>query len=314
MNKLIRFPLAIIMSLIINAETKAFDSSVPEQIDESAYSEHMTNGLEAFYQTDWEKANLHFNAMKILDPDNPRGYFFSSMIPFWEYFFVEQYSETADRFMNESQVAITLGETKLESNPQDTMVIAMLSGLYGYQSLVASGENQIRNALRTGRTGFGYTRQLLEFDDSLPEASIGRGIYHYMVGSVPGALKWLVRLFGLKGEVDTGFNELKRAAESNSYVRTDAKMILAYLYEREENYDQSLTYLSELNDQYSRNVIFKYVYAGILEKTGKNERAMAEYEKVIEIENPNLRELTELSRNKRNILLNERMLSDINSI
>lgn len=301
----------LVMNLFSVNDSHAFSGllTVFDPPDESTYNELMADGLDAFYQTDWQQALQYFESMKQMDPEDPRGYFFASMIPFWEYFFIGQNSEAADRFLEESEIAINLGENKLERTPSDTMLIAMLSGLYGYQSLVASGENNIRTALSTGRIGFGYTKKLLEFDDDLPEANIGRGIYHYMVGSVPGALKWLVRLFGLNGDVDTGFDELKRAAESDSYVRTDAKMILAYLYNKEENYNQAVFYLSELNNQFNNNVIFKYVYAETLEKKGDYKSALIQYEKIIDIENPHLEKLTEISRDKKQLLLNGRILS-----
>jgi len=139
------------------------------------YDEVMMDGLEAFYQTEWENAESCFNLMKELDPADPRGYFFSSMIPFWVYFFVDQSEESANDFFNQSAKAIELAEEKLLSNPGDKMLISMLSGLYGYQSLVASGENQIRTALRSGRTGFSYTKQLMEFDESMPRLRLEKG-------------------------------------------------------------------------------------------------------------------------------------------
>lgn len=307
MKNLVCFLLVVIIFTLNASQATSAVPAIFDGPDESIYNELMADGLDAFYQTDWQQALQHFESMKQLVPEDPRGYFFASMIPFWKYFFIDQNSEAAGRFLEESEIAITLGEYKLESNPSDTMLIAMLSGLYGYQSLVASGENNIRMALRTGRIGFGYTKILLQFDDNLPEANIGRGIYHYMVGSVPGALKWLVTLFGLKGEVETGFDELKKAAESDSYVRTDAKMILAYLYNKEENYDQALFYLSDLNNQFNDNVIFKYVYAETLEKNGEYKNALIQYEKIIDKRNPHLKQLTELSRDKKKFLLNGKM-------
>jgi len=269
------------------------------------YNEIMADGIDAFYQTDWEGANKDFELMQQLVPDDPKGYFFASMIPFWEYFFVKQTPELAEQFMAESGVAIRVGKEELRKHPDDTAVVAMLSGLYGYQSLVSSGENNIRSALRAGRTGFGYTQMLLEYDENMPEVNIGRGIYHYMVGSVPGALKWLTRLFGLNGDVETGYSELKKAAESESHVSADAKMILAYLYNREERFDESLDYLSALREMYQKNTIFHFVYAKTLENKGDVKKAIEEYNKLIEMDNPNLVQLTEMSRENRDRLIKE---------
>jgi tetratricopeptide (TPR) repeat protein len=267
-------------------------------IDERSYDEIMSSGLEAFYQTDWDDAQRYYDELIEIRPDDPRGYFFSSMIPFWKYFFVTEDEQAAEKFLRISGKAIHLAETQLQDKPEDTSLIAMLSGLYGYQSLVASGENKVRTALRSGRTGYGYTKQLLEIDDNMPEVHIGRGMHHYMVGSVPGALRWLVRIFGMNGDVETGFNELKIAAESESYVSTDAKMILAYLYNREENYERSLHYLYELNHQFNRNIIFRFMLAETHEQNGDIAEATKLYKNVMEVENNNLRELIELSREK----------------
>lgn len=300
-----RVKVVLIFSVLISISagiTDGKDYRVTDPVSLPSYDQIMMDSLEAFYQTEWEKAEIYFKSMKELDPADPRAYFFSSMIPFWEYFFVDQSEESAKDFFMQSNEAIILGEEKLRKNPGDKMLISMLSGLYGYQSLVASGENNIRTALRAGRTGFGYTKKLLEFDESIPETQIGKGMYHYMVGSVPGALRWLVRLFGLKGDVETGFEELKKAAESDSYVSVDAKMILAYIYSKEEEYEEALYYLSRLRLEYPGNTIFQYVYAETLENAGCTEEALIEYEKVIVMNNPELKQLHAMGVEKINLL------------
>jgi len=119
-----------------------------------------------------------------------------------------------------------------------------------------------------------------------------------MVGSVPGALRWLVRLFGLRGDVETGFDELKKAAGSDSYVSADAKMILAYIYSKEEEYTESLYYLSELRKKYPKNIIFQYKYAETLEKAGKMDEALGEYEKLIMMNVTGLEQLREMGIEK----------------
>jgi len=294
------------MSTLLTALLLLLQSNIDEvayhelrNLDDRSYDEIMVSGLEAFYQTDWDDAQTYYDELIEIRPEDPRGYFFSSMIPFWKYFFITEDEQTAEKFLRISDQAIHLAEIQLQDKPDDTILIAMLSGLYGYQSLVASGENQVRKALRTGRTGYGYTKQLLEIDDNMPEVHIGRGMHHYMVGSVPGALRWLVRLFGMNGDVETGFKELIIAAESESHVSTDAKMILAYLYNREEKYEQSLYYLYQLHDQYNRNIIFRYMLAETHERNGDFSKATELYKNVMETENTNLTELTELSREKK---------------
>jgi tetratricopeptide (TPR) repeat protein len=291
--------------ILFQAYQNDIDLYVPESEADYAYEDVMINGLEAFYQTEWDEANEYYTLLIEMNPEDPRGYFFSSMIPFWKYFFVTEDQDTAERFLRISNEAIKIAEDQLRKNPEDTALISMLSGLYGYQSLVASGENKIRSALRSGRTGYGYTKQLLEMDNHMPEVYIGRGMHNYMVGSVPAALRWIVKLFGMRGDMETGFKELAIAADSESYVSIDAKMILAYLYKREEQYSKSLEYLYKLNDQFSRNIIFRYLLAETLELNGNHKDAIALYTDIMNSDHKHLGELIELSRERKKELISE---------
>ncbi|MEX2601441.1 MAG: tetratricopeptide repeat protein [Balneolaceae bacterium] len=286
--------------LVIDLSAKPASDSIPDmgwQADES-YEELLLLGLESFYQTRWNEADDRFDRLIQMDPEDPRGYFFQSMLPFWSYFFVEQSREHADRFLAVAEQAIGVAERRLEQVPEDTLSVMLLSGLYGYKSLVEAGENRYRKAILDGRTGFQYTRQLLELEEVRPDARIGRGMYHYMVGSVPGGLKWLVRLFGLEGDKATGFEELRIAAQTESYARVDAQLILATLYQREDRPQEALQYLRQLTQEFEQNVIFLFQLAESLEMCAQPELAAAIFQDLVQRDHPRFPELTRLSRER----------------
>lgn len=262
------------------------------------YEEVMNAGLEAFYRTRWEIAEACFERLHRLNPSDPRGLFFSSMIPFWNYYFVESESRIADHFMEQSEKAILIAEERLEAGEEDLYLISLLSGLYGYQSLVASEEGRIRRALQTGRTGYRYTQQFLAIEDDRAELEIGRGIFHYMVGSIPGSLRWLVSLFGLNGSREKGLEHLERAAESNSYVRFDAMMVLSKIYAKEEKYELALDYAGKLVQERDENIIFQYLYAELLKTNGQKTEALVVYRKITGMEHGRLGVLVEKSLNR----------------
>lgn len=273
--------------------------SVGESSDPpSNYDEKLTLGVEAFYHTDWEQAKAVFSELKQESPSDPLPHFFSSMMPFWEYFFVDSSPELADDFLNQSEKAITLSRNKLDNAPGDTTMVLMLSGLYGYRSLVAAGENRYRVALQSGLTGFNYTRQLLRINSDRADARIGRGMFYYMVGSIPREMRWAANMTGLSGDVEEGFEELKKAAESDSYVSTDARMMLVYLYQREERYDEALVYADELIGEYPENVIFLFKKGELSEAVGNKAEAVSLYSKVVELDNPTLHKITQQSRSR----------------
>lgn len=290
--------LLVVLVFQLTASPAASRNLENDPSEESLYVEQLLLGLESFYQTRWDEAEDRFARLMRLNPDDPRGFFFQSMLPFWSYFFIEQSTERADRFLADAERAIEVAERRLEKVPDDTLSVMLLSGLYGYKSLVAAGENRYRRAILDGRSGFQYTRQLLEFDEVRPDARIGRGMYHYMVGSVPGSLKWLARVFGLDGDKKTGFEELRMAAETESFVRIDAQLILATLYQREDRPGDALEYLYRLTNEYDQNVIFSFQLAATLEECAQPEAATDIYEDLVRRDHPRFPELTRKSRER----------------
>ncbi len=259
------------------------------------YDQKLEQGIEYFYQTDWDKAALIFEELKARDKDDPRAYFFHAMIPFWEYFFGGNSSGAATAFLERSGKAIEVSSNRLDENPHDTTMVLMLSGLYGYRSLVAASEKNYQTAIQSGMTGFRFTRQLLALDDDDPKALIGKGIFYYMVGTVPKELRWATNMMGIKGDKQEGLRILEMAATSDSYVSNDAKMILSYLYKSEGMYGSALRHIEDLCQRYEENIIFQFNYAEILEKSDRQDEAKEAYKTVVELQNAHLDTLKEQS-------------------
>ena len=270
--------------------------------DDVAFEKELEEGIAAFYATDWDKALSIFDELKQMSPNDPRPYFFESMVPFWEYFFIEQRSDLADDFLKKSENAVELSNKKLENSPDDTTMVLLLSGLHGYRSLVAAGEKRYTVAMRSGVTGFNYTRKLLSMDSDRPDAQIGRGMFYYMVGSVPREVRWVTNAIGIRADKEMGFNELRKAAESDNPVSSDAKMMLMYLKDKEGKYDEALVYAQKLTEKHPENVIFIFKKAEIQEKSGDLDGAVRSYNQIIDLNNSYLGDLKNRAENKINEL------------
>jgi tetratricopeptide (TPR) repeat protein len=277
------------------AETRLTD---PVASDSLSFDKKLERAVEQFYQTRWTEAQTLFNDLKEENPGDPRPHFFESMMPFWEYFFIHQKSDLADEFLDQSESAVTLSEQQLDKNPSDTTMVFLLSGLHGYRSLVAASEKNYRVAMQSGITGFSYTRQLLSIDTNRPDAQIGRGMFYYMVGSIPSEVRWLTNIAGIRGDVEMGFRELEKAAESDNAVRYDAMMMLMYLHEKEKEFTKAVEYAERLTDRFSENVIFLYKTAELHELLGNTDQAAENYKRVISEDNENLQEITQMSKNR----------------
>jgi tetratricopeptide (TPR) repeat protein len=206
------------------------------------------------------------------------------MVPFWQYFFGGGDAKTAQEFLKTSDKAIQVAERRLKAAPRDTSVVFILSGLHGYRSLVAAAEKEYSTAVKSGVTGFGFTRQLLSLDDSNEDALIGKGVFNYMMGSVPREGRWMTNMMGMSGDIEAGFKDLERAAQSSSASSTEAKMILTYLYDREKRHEDALRVSRELVDDYPENIIFQYYLARSLDNLMKHSEATDVYKRVVEMD------------------------------
>lgn len=111
-------------------------------------------------------------------------------------------------------------------------------------------------------------------------------------------MRWASNLVGLRASIEDGFDELKIAAKSDSYVSNDAKMMLMYLYEKEERYEESLFYAEQLTEKLPDNVIFLYKKAEIYEQLNNMDDALNVYKEIIRKKNPRLMSVTVMSEKK----------------
>jgi tetratricopeptide (TPR) repeat protein len=274
-----------ILFLLILVSVNAYTKEKTKIGSDVEYENKLSLAIESFYATNWDETTLLLNELKRINNSDTRIYFFEAMLPFWSYFFGGNASEDAINFMDLSAKALAIGEKQLEINPQDTSVVLLLSGLYGYRSLVASSEKQYRMAISSGSTGYSYTKVLLSMNDDDPNTLMGQGVFNYMVGSIPSEIRWMARLAGLSGDKQRGYEMLEEAAISQSYVSNDAGMFLAYFYEKDENNARALELLQKLANKYPSSVIFQFNIARLLEEMNYPEEAYLEYKKVLNLTN-----------------------------
>lgn len=267
------------------------NASVSTRNNLPAFEEILVESLNAFYETEWEQAESLLQIAMETNKQDPRPLFFRSMIPFWEYFFVEQTPVLAQQFLERSQLAVEKSEERLEQNPADTTSVLLLSALHGYRSLVAAGESEYRIAIKSGMTGFQFTRKLMSMDSERPEVMIGKGMFYYMIGSVKKEAQWLVNTLGVSADVEMGFEQLRRASESEEQVSTEAMMMLMYLYDKEERYDDAAEVAEDLVNRHPGNKIFHFKRGEILESMGRVDASADSYRRVLTAPSGSLQEL-----------------------
>jgi tetratricopeptide (TPR) repeat protein len=264
----------------------------------TSFEQQLDSGISAFYKTDWDGARSIFRELQGIDGKDPRPFFFEAMVPFWQYFFADESSDAAMQFLEKSEIALEIGKDRIKSMPQDTTAVLLMGGLYGYRGLVAASERQYRTAVRSGASGFSFTRKLMTMSSDNPDVLIGQGIFHYMMGTVPREARWLTSMVGLSGNRETGIRLLEEAADSDTHTSTDARMILTYLYHQEQLYEEALRVVEPLVEKWPENVIFRYFLALSLEKSGDTDRAAEQYREVVDRNHPDLPSIRDRGRER----------------
>jgi tetratricopeptide (TPR) repeat protein len=262
-----------------------------------------TEGFNALFNMDYDTARARFEEMIKLEPDHPAGHTYLANA-IWlghlaslrrlqtgvynrgDSFFVEKEDlvdpKVDKQFREAINKAVALAEAQLKKNKKD------LSALYylGIARNIAAGyeatvKRSFFSALRNGSKGVDMHRDLLELDPSCVDAKLSVGMYHYVVGSLPFAVKLLVFFGGVHGSKKEGLAELEEVADKGNYARDEAAVLLVMLYNREKRLEPAYKLLERLSKAYPGNSLFQLEMANTLGQMGKLRDAFAQFEKML---------------------------------
>lgn len=130
----------------------------------------------------------------------------------------------------------------------------MLSALYGYSALVTAKTVRYLKAVEQAGKAMSAAASLRGADEHHPSVRFANGLYEYMLSMIPAEFQGIARLMGLSGDRNKGLELLVEAAESNSFLAVDVRIILSQLPDTEmANIDG---YIRELSKVFPRNPIY----------------------------------------------------------
>ncbi len=261
-------------------------------------------GLDALFNMNYEAARSTFQKMIDLDPKHPAGHIYMANTIWLGHLaqlrrlqtniynrgnsFFSKTEDTADpkidkAFRQEIDKGISLCESRLRTQKND---ISSLYYLGVAKNIVAGYEATVKRsflpALRNGSRGDGLHREIMEKDPGCIDAQLSVGMYNYVVGSLPLAVKMLVFLGGVRGSKKDGIAMLERVAREGNYAKDESKVLLVMLYNREKRIADALKILNELVTRYSKNSLFRLERAMTLGQLRKFNESAAEFELLLQ--------------------------------
>jgi Tfp pilus assembly protein PilF len=261
-------------------------------------------GIDALFNMDYEGARTTFQKMIDLDPQHPAGHIYMANT-IWLGHLAQLrrlqtniynrgnsfFSKTEDAvdpkidkaFRQEIDKGSSLCEKQLKMRKND---IPSLYYLGVAKNIVAGYEATVKRsflpALRNGSKGVGLHREIMAKDPNCIDAQLSVGMYNYVVGSLPLAVKMLVFLGGVRGSKKDGIAMLERVAREGNYAKDEGKVLLVMLYNREKRIADALKTLDQLVERYSKNSLFRLERATTLGQLRKFTESSTEFELLLQ--------------------------------
>jgi tetratricopeptide (TPR) repeat protein len=250
-------------------------------------------GADAVFNLEYERARQIFKEMYRLYPDDPTGPQMLASTVWLEtlnksrllqasiYSSQSFYTKTDEKidpkvsqeFRELARQATQLAKTRLQKKPRDPAALYQLGAIETMKaSYDATVERRFLAALREGSSGVDRHRQVIKLDPNFHDAELSIGLYDYVVGTLPFAVKLVASIAGARGSKKRGIETLERVAKDGYWEKDDAKVVLIPLYKREKRFAEALVLSRELGEKYPRNYLFRLETADTLVLQAISER------------------------------------------
>ena len=254
------------------AKTPAF-TKVPE----------LASGFQALYVQNFTEAREKFAAWESQHPDEP----FGQVAVAASYLFEELYRQgvlSSDFFLNEKrflkgiegkpdpvrmksfqeaiQLARQLARQRLEKNardPEGLFALALSAGMESDADMILKKEHL--EALKRLKEASANAKELLAQQPDANDAYVALGTANYIIGSLSGGTRFLLRFGGIHGDKKLGMEQLGNTIENGRYLQPYAKILLALAARREKQNRVAQKLLLELSQEFPESPLYAAEYA-----------------------------------------------------
>lgn len=146
-----------------------------------------------------------------------------------------------------------------QTNDADALMAGtMVIGMRANASVLIYKEKL--EALRLTREGEAWGRRLLAASPDRKDGYMALGASSYIIACLPFYKRAIVRLGGIKGDRQTGMDQMAEAARNGRLLRPYAKILLALACLRENQPARARTLLGELVTEFPSSPLFKREY------------------------------------------------------
>jgi len=263
-----------------------------------------TRGLDHFYNLEYDQAIADFQRNIAENPQVPSGYNYLAQGLLYREMFragaleselvsganpflrrkLEPSSDVETAFHRAIEDAMKKAQAVSDTNPGDiraTYSLGVAYGLRGNWNFLV--RKAYLDALRDLTSSRKLCNRVLEMDPQFIDAKLIQGVHDYVVGSLPGYMRLLGFLGGIRGDRAAGIAALQDVAARGKINDNDAKLALCAIYRRERKPQEAIALLNDLIPRFPRNYLLWFEMAQMWADAGDGRKALAAVDKVEEL-------------------------------
>ncbi len=274
-------------------------------------------GNEALYNLDYATAREKFTELRDRLPQHPAGDLNLAVLVWMEHLYKTRRLQTTlytqegfyaggteskegdpieagvdKAFRDHIAQSKTKAQKLVDRAPNDPDALYFLGAVYGVLAgYEASAGRKFMSALRNGSRCHELHQRAVKLRPDAYDTYLSIGLYNYVVGSLPGFVRFLVGVIGIRGDKEQGVRELRMAAEKGLYNQDDAAVMLLAVYQREGKPQEALPLLEKLSAKYTRNYLIRLEMASTLNRLGRASDACAAFESLLQNKNASAEDL-----------------------
>lgn len=227
--------------------------------------ENIVNGLNLIYNFKWDEGGNIFGQIIKKYPESPVGYHFMSVIYLWHYLSNKD-QQTYNNFLAYSDSALERAQKKADAAENEENLY-LLGSCYNYRAVVFAFKGNYLDAAYASKKAETFLSKVVTQNKNNYDAYFGLGLYNFAISQIPSGFSWVLKIAGINGSRQSGYNYLKIASEKGLFSRTESIYFFSQILMNDDfDFTASVGYMNKLVEQYPDNIIFRYAKAVLLIK------------------------------------------------
>ncbi len=293
-----KIPILILLALSAFASAQQ-----PQHTDPLNFDPIVRDGMNHFYNLDYEGAIQRFEKVIQQHPNDPMAYAYELVAVIFRELYHQDLLDTTyyahDSFLtNQRKVDIppaarqkiedltdkvaSLADQQIHNNPNDAnawFARGYAKGLHA--AFITLADHSFYTAARQGLAARNDSEQALKIDPSYADADMAIGIQQFAVASLPRFVRMVVGIAGVGGNKEKGLQLLRTAAAQGVVTPIEARTTLSLFLRHDARYPEALAVQHGLAVEFPHDYLFRLEEANLAKDEGNGPLAIATYKQVL---------------------------------